>query len=111
MKTAIVLGGSTGIGFACAQSLAKQGHRVVLVARREAVLQKAEETLAHALGSSEHLMTFAGDITKKAELEALFTNVSKNFGGCDILINKHPAIHARTIGSPIPRRRILKEMM
>jgi NAD(P)-dependent dehydrogenase (short-subunit alcohol dehydrogenase family) len=43
--TAVVTGGSGGIGFACGELLAKRGYDVVLVARRPEPLQAAAEKL------------------------------------------------------------------
>lgn len=43
--TAVVTGGSGGIGFACGELLAKRGYDVVLVARRAEPLQQAAEKL------------------------------------------------------------------
>ncbi len=45
-RTALVTGGSSGIGLAIAEALGLQGARVVLVARREAELQAAVGKLA-----------------------------------------------------------------
>jgi 3-oxoacyl-[acyl-carrier protein] reductase len=45
-KVAIVTGSSDGIGYATAHALAREGVRVVLCARREALLAEARDTIA-----------------------------------------------------------------
>jgi 3-oxoacyl-[acyl-carrier protein] reductase len=57
-KTAIVTGGSRGIGFAVAQALLQEGCRVVLNARDQKGLRHAAEKLGG------NVVTVAGDITE-----------------------------------------------
>lgn len=47
---ALVAGGSKGIGYAIAEALAKRGYNLVLIARHEDALRKAEERLETAYG-------------------------------------------------------------
>jgi NAD(P)-dependent dehydrogenase (short-subunit alcohol dehydrogenase family) len=49
-KVAIVTGSSDGIGYASAHALAKEGVRIVLCGRREALLAEARETIAKETG-------------------------------------------------------------
>jgi NAD(P)-dependent dehydrogenase (short-subunit alcohol dehydrogenase family) len=66
-KTAVITGGSTGIGLATAQILAKWGARVVLFARSESDLSEAKQSLPR--GS---VVTVAGDVRKESDLARLF---------------------------------------
>jgi len=50
-KVAIVTGSSDGIGYAVARSLAREGARVVLCARREARLVEARDKIAKETGA------------------------------------------------------------
>ena len=50
-KVAIVTGSSDGIGYTVAQTLAREGARVVLCARREARLVEARDRIVHESGA------------------------------------------------------------
>lgn len=79
-KTAVVTGGSSGIGLAIAQALAQEGARVAVVGRREAAVHVA----AAAVGSGA--IGIPADVTRMADLERLFGEVGETFGGLDILV-------------------------
>jgi len=81
-RTALVTGGSRGIGLGIAQSLVKRGARVVLTARKPDALAEAVETL----GGSEVAVAVpgnAGDPEHRAE--AVRTAVD-TFGSLDMLV-------------------------
>lgn len=59
-RTALVTGAGSGIGLACAAALAEDGHRVVLVGRRLALLEAAAATMPGALAVAADLATDAG---------------------------------------------------
>ena len=50
-KRALIYGGGTGIGLACAEAMAREGAAVFLSGRREQVLREAAERLK-ALGKT-----------------------------------------------------------
>lgn len=66
-KTAVITGGSTGIGLSTAQILAGWGARVVLFARSDRDLLEAKQSLP-----SESVVTVAGDVRKEDDLARLF---------------------------------------
>jgi 3-oxoacyl-[acyl-carrier protein] reductase len=72
MRTALVGGGTSGIGRAAADCLARAGHRVVVAARREARLPGLEMAV--------------GDLTDPASTAALFAGVVARHGGVDVLV-------------------------
>ncbi len=83
-KVAVVTGGGTGVGNGIAAGLAEAGARVVLAARRQAVVDKAAAEIRAAGGTAEGV---AMDVTRFAELPAFFQAVSERCGGLDILVN------------------------
>ncbi|ANH07191.1 MULTISPECIES: SDR family NAD(P)-dependent oxidoreductase [Shinella] len=68
-KTAIITGAGAedGIGFACARSLAEEGHAVHLVATSERIFARAEELRRAGFSATGHVC----DLTVKAEVERL----------------------------------------
>ncbi len=84
-KTAIVTGGSRGIGRAISEELARAGHRVVLTCRAD--LARAEAAAAELAAAGREAVAIRADVTKADEVKALAERVAKDFGGCDILVN------------------------
>jgi NAD(P)-dependent dehydrogenase (short-subunit alcohol dehydrogenase family) len=83
-KTAVVIGGTSGIGLALAKGLAEAGANVVPTGRRaELVKAAAEEVQSRGRRS----LAFASDVTERASLEGLCRAVVKEFGRVDILVN------------------------
>jgi 3-oxoacyl-[acyl-carrier protein] reductase len=77
--TALVTGGSSGIGFAIAQVLIQAGTRVAVTGRDEGKLRQAAETLkAHPIRA---------DVANEADVQRTMNEVVKTFGHLDILIN------------------------
>ncbi|WP_046471333.1 SDR family NAD(P)-dependent oxidoreductase [Allosalinactinospora lopnorensis] len=79
-KTAIVTGGSEGIGFAVAEGLASGGARVVLVARREGAAAEAAEKLG------PHASYVAGDVAHEETAERAVAHAVEQHGGLDLLV-------------------------
>ena len=85
MRTALVTGGSRGIGRAIALELASSGQRIVLSYRQDAA--RAEQTLAEIRALGGEAVAIAADVRKAAEVRALGDRVSSEFGGVDVLVN------------------------
>ncbi len=69
-KKALVCGASAGLGYACAQALAREGVHVVIVARTEGPLREAAQRLA-ALGGGA-VEWVAADVTKAEGRDRIF---------------------------------------
>jgi NAD(P)-dependent dehydrogenase (short-subunit alcohol dehydrogenase family) len=83
-RVAIVTGGGTGIGRACALSLAQQGADVVLAGRRPAPLQSTAQDI-EALG--RRALAHVCDLSDHAQCQRLVDKTLRSFGKLDILIN------------------------
>jgi 3-oxoacyl-[acyl-carrier protein] reductase len=62
-KWALVCGASKGLGFGCAQALAREGVNVVIVARGEQALQEAAQQLLQHAPQGTQVQAVAADIT------------------------------------------------
>ncbi len=82
-KTALVTGGSKGIGFAVARVLAAEGARVCVSARGEADLQQAVERVRLAGGEA---FGVAADVSRAEGVETLLGRVAQRHGAPDILV-------------------------
>ena len=84
-KVAVVTGGSEGIGKAAARSMAAEGAKVAICARRLDVLDKAAEEIRAATGGE--VMTVQADVSSADGVKSLFDKVVGAHGGVDILVN------------------------
>ncbi len=84
-RTAIVTGGSSGIGLATAMLLAKRGADVV-IAGRDAERGKAAETMISGLGGGRVLYV-PTDVRAVNSVEQMIAAAVKRFGTLDILVN------------------------
>jgi 3-oxoacyl-[acyl-carrier protein] reductase len=83
--TAVIAGGTRGIGLATALCLAEQGARVGIIGRSEARLTKTAATLA-AAGSPE-VLTLAADLRSAPEVDAVFDTIGARWGALNVLVN------------------------
>jgi NAD(P)-dependent dehydrogenase (short-subunit alcohol dehydrogenase family) len=83
-KTAVVIGGTSGIGLALAKGLAEAGANVAPTGRRADLVQAAAEQV-QAAGSKA--LAVPADVTDRASLEALLGAVTGTFGSVEILVN------------------------
>jgi 3-oxoacyl-[acyl-carrier protein] reductase len=79
LKSALVTGGSAGIGLALARMLRDEGHEVTLVARRSEPLEEAASALeAHAV---------AANLADPDECARAVAAHAERFRGLDVLVN------------------------
>src|SRR5260370_6362733 len=84
-RVAIGTGGSEGIGRATAQSVGREGARVVVCARRADVLERAAQEVAEATGAQ--IVPIQADMRNPNDVEDLVKKTVQKFGRLDILIN------------------------
>ena len=83
-KIAIVTGASNGIGRGIAETFAAEGAKTVLVARRA---EKLDEVAAGIRAKGGEALSVPTDLTKEAQVTALFAKVKQTYGRLDVLVN------------------------
>lgn len=84
-KTALVTGGSEGIGKAIAFGLAREGVDVAICGRRVDVLEATAKEIADATGRK--VVAIAADLTKDEDAKAFVTKGHAALGRVDIMVN------------------------
>jgi len=84
-KVVLVTGASEGIGKATAMAFAREGAKVAINARREAVLNAAADEIAGVTG--EQVLPLAGDMMDLDVLPGLADAVLERWGRIDVLVN------------------------
>ena len=82
-RTAIVTGGTTGIGQAIAFALAQAGANVVICSRHAMTRALSDGLAAH----DNRVMTFDVDVTSATSVQHFYAAVLDKFGKVDILVN------------------------
>ena len=77
--TALVTGGSSGIGYSIAKTLIDAGARVAITGRDEKKLYKAAESL--------NAVAIRADVANEADVQRTMKEVQQAFGHLDILVN------------------------
>lgn len=83
-RTALITGGSMGLGRAMGLKMAAAGANVVAVARRQAPLDETVGLIAAAGGKAHGVSC---DVTDPAQIEAAYSAAVEAFGQVDILVN------------------------
>ncbi|HEU5131647.1 MAG TPA: SDR family NAD(P)-dependent oxidoreductase, partial [Pyrinomonadaceae bacterium] len=83
-KTALITGGSRGLGLVMAREFAREGSRLVLCARDEQELEQARHDL-EKLGAE--VMVVSCDVTNQQDVKAMIAAVYTRFGAVDVLVN------------------------
>src|SRR3979411_2556725 len=83
-KTAVVIGGTSGIGRAIARGLAEAGADVVPTSRR---IEQGKETPRETGGRGRGSLEVVSDVSDRTSLSRLLTKCIEGFGKVDILVN------------------------
>jgi NAD(P)-dependent dehydrogenase (short-subunit alcohol dehydrogenase family) len=94
-QTALVTGGSRGLGRGIAEVLAEQGADVVVNyhARRDA----ADEVAEHVRSLGRRALAVQADVSKADDVTAMFNAIDGEFGRLDILVNNAGTTQDRDI--------------
>jgi NAD(P)-dependent dehydrogenase (short-subunit alcohol dehydrogenase family) len=83
-KTAVVIGGTSGIGLTLARGLSQAGANVIPTGRRSELVEAASQEIV-ALGRKSLPITC--DVTSKESLKALLDAACHTFGSVQVLVN------------------------
>lgn len=83
-RTALITGGSMGLGRAMCLKMAGAGANVVPVARRQGPIDEVVKLVTDAGGKAHGV---ACDVTDPAQIESAYAEAVKTFGKVDILVN------------------------
>ncbi len=102
-KTAVVTGGSRGIGLAIVKRFLEEGANVALCGSREETAQKAVEAIL-AENPEAPVMGIWPNVADEAALEAAFREAAEHFGGLDIVCNNAGISHSMPLDSYTPEQ-------
>jgi len=92
-KVALITGGGTGIGRACALAFAREGAKIAVAGRRreplEAVLREIE-------GAGSKALALTCDVTQTASVAAALSQSEQHFGRLDTIVNNAGAVVVAT---------------
>jgi len=94
-KTAVVTGGSSGIGAMMAKGLLSNGAKVYITARKAERL----EAMAKELSEFGECIAIQADMSKVEEIDAFVAEIAKHEDSVDILINNAGANWAAPLGA------------
>jgi NAD(P)-dependent dehydrogenase (short-subunit alcohol dehydrogenase family) len=83
-KIALVTGAGTGVGKAVALALMREKYAVVLAGRRA---DKLDETAAEGKALGATSLVVPADVSRQADVKALFAKCKEKFGRLDVLFN------------------------
>ena len=85
-KSAVVTGGSKGLGLAIAEEYAKSGADVAILARDPGMLAEAKAKI-QAGAPGRKIAAISCDVSKAADIKKAFDQVMSQFGKVDIFVN------------------------
>lgn len=83
-KSAIVTGGSIGIGYAIAEALAEAGSNLAICSRN---LRRCEQSANRLRNLGSTVLAMKTDVTDPKQVEAMVAETHEEFGRIDILVN------------------------
>jgi NAD(P)-dependent dehydrogenase (short-subunit alcohol dehydrogenase family) len=96
-RTALITGGSLGLGLAMAKSFYSEGAKVAIIARRQEPINEAVSEISKLSGDGS-IMGISCDVTDADSVSSMHSQVTKEFGGTDILVNNA----GQAAGKPFP---------
>ncbi|HWH44185.1 MAG TPA: NAD(P)-dependent oxidoreductase [Thermoleophilaceae bacterium] len=114
-RTAIISGGSRGIGLAIARVLARSGANVALIAKTDKPNPKLPGTIHEAAGELRELgagvLPIVGDIRDEERVAEAVDQTAERFGGIDICVNNASALNLSPVGElPVKRYDLIQSV-
>lgn len=86
-KVAIIAGGAKNLGGLVSRTLAAEGARIVVHYNSDTSRPDAEETVQAVKEAGSNAYATQGDLTRPANVTALFEEARERFGGVDVAVN------------------------
>ena len=86
-RTALITGGTRGIGYALAEALLRDGDRVAITGTSTDGVMRAEHALATACGDAGRIAGLVCDVRDPASAALAVRTAAARFGGLDALVN------------------------
>ena len=83
-RIALVTASSRGIGYACAESMAKRGHIVAMCSRDKSRIEEAALRIAEETGGQTY--SYVCDLREPDQVHGLFQSIYQDCGRVDILV-------------------------
>jgi NAD(P)-dependent dehydrogenase (short-subunit alcohol dehydrogenase family) len=84
-RVVVITGGSRGLGLVMARQFAAEGARVVLLARDDGELDRAQRLLQEESGAD--VLTIRCDIRRRADVRAAVARIFEKYSAVDVLVN------------------------
>ena len=108
-KVAIVTGGASGIGKACAEALAEAGVKVVVSDVNEETGHKTVERLKHHFHAGAVFVRT--DVASKAGVDAMIQAALNAFGRVDVLVNNAGILIPRLLVDPAGKEELTEAIL
>lgn len=91
MKTAIITGATSGIGYQTALAIAEQGYKTVLVSRNKEKLENTKQEIIEKSGN-ENVSYFVADLSLISDIKRVADEIKKTHTVIDLLVNNAGAM-------------------
>lgn len=95
-KTAVITGGSSGIGLATAKRFVEEGAYVFITGRRQSELDKAKTDIG------KNVTVVQGDVAVLADLDRLYKTIASQKGKLDIVVANAGFVEFSTLENSTP---------
>jgi NAD(P)-dependent dehydrogenase (short-subunit alcohol dehydrogenase family) len=97
-KVAVITGGNSGIGLASAKLFATEGAQVIITGRRKDLVDQAAAEIGYGT------LAVAGDVSNLDDLDRLYQEIGRRFGGLDIIFANAGFMNIAPISAVTPEQ-------